>query len=97
MSNVNGSPVAESGQKVTAQPSIRDDDPVKSKIWTTEEQKLLEQALITFPKDTPRRWDRISESIPNRSKEECINRFKELAAMVQAKRDAQKAASIRKT
>lgn len=58
---------------------------------------MLEQALITFPKDTVKRWDRIGESIPGRTKEECIKRFKELAAMVQAKREAQKAAAARKS
>merc|ERR1719495_236581 len=41
--------------------------------WTPEEQKLLEQALKTFPSSTPERWDRIAESIPGRGKKDCMN------------------------
>lgn len=64
--------------------------------WTSEEQKLLEQALITFPKDTPKRWDRIAESIPGRTKQQCVDRFKELAELVKAKKEAMKAAGVKK-
>lgn len=44
--------------------------------WTTEEQKLLEQALKTYPSNTPERWDKIAQAIPNRSKKDCIKRYK---------------------
>jgi hypothetical protein len=44
--------------------------------WTAEEQKLLEQAMKTFGASTPDRWDRIAESIPNRSKKDCMKRYK---------------------
>lgn len=44
--------------------------------WTAEEQKSLEQSLKTFPANTPDRWDRISESVPTRSKKDCMKRYK---------------------
>lgn len=44
--------------------------------WTTEEQKLLEQALKTFPVNTPERWEKISEAVPGRSKKDCMKRYK---------------------
>ncbi|ODM90339.1 DnaJ subfamily C member 2 [Orchesella cincta] len=61
------------------------------KVWTAQEQKLLEQALKTYsaaahPGD---RWEKVAESVPGRSKKECMARFKELAALVKAKKSAQ--------
>jgi len=57
-----------------------------SKIWTKEEQALLEQAIKTYPLSTPDRWDRISECIPNRTKKDCLRRVKELVERVNAKK-----------
>lgn len=44
--------------------------------WGAEEQRLLEQALKTFPSSTPDRWDRIAECVPNRTKKDCMRRYK---------------------
>merc|ERR1712112_74103 len=60
--------------------------------WSPEEQKLLEQALKTFPSSTPERWERISEAVPNRSKKDCMKRYKELAELIKAKKAAMAAA-----
>ncbi|CAH0550976.1 unnamed protein product [Brassicogethes aeneus] len=59
--------------------------------WTTQEQQLLEQALKTYPASTAERWDRISDCIPNRSKKECMRRYKQLVETVKAKKAAQEA------
>ncbi|XP_056643780.1 dnaJ homolog subfamily C member 2 [Diorhabda sublineata] len=61
------------------------------KIWTTNEQQLLEQALKTYPASTPERWDRIAECLPDRSKKECMKRYKDLVETVKAKKAAQAA------
>lgn len=63
--------------------------------WTTTEQQLLEQALKTFPASTPERWDKIAECIPNRSKKECMKRYKELVETVKAKKAAQAAVATK--
>lgn len=44
--------------------------------WTTEEQKLLEQALKTYPVSTPERWEKIAAAVPGRSKKDCMKRYK---------------------
>lgn len=58
--------------------------------WTAEEQRLLEQALKTYPSNTPERWDRIADCVPNRSKKDCMKRYKDLVEMVKAKKAAEK-------
>ncbi|XP_046457191.1 dnaJ homolog subfamily C member 2-like [Daphnia pulex] len=59
--------------------------------WTADEQRLLEQALKTYPASLSDRWERIAEAIPNRSKKECMKRYKELVELVRAKKSAQAA------
>lgn len=44
--------------------------------WTPGEQKLLEQALKTYPTTVPDRWDQIAACIPTRTKKECMKRYK---------------------
>ncbi|PKU35865.1 hypothetical protein llap_13831 [Limosa lapponica baueri] len=63
--------------------------PLDSSPWTTEEQKLLEQALKTYPVNTPERWEKIAAAVPGRSKKDCMKRYKELVEMVKAKKAAQ--------
>lgn len=44
--------------------------------WTPDEQKLLEQGLKTFPASVEDRWEKISAALPNRSKKDCMKRYK---------------------
>lgn len=48
----------------------------ESQAWTPAEQKLLEQALKTYPTTVPDRWDQIAGCIPTRTKKECMRRYK---------------------
>ncbi|KAL3853214.1 hypothetical protein ACJMK2_016771 [Sinanodonta woodiana] len=59
--------------------------------WTADEQKLLEQALKTYPASHPDRWDQISSCIPSRSKKDCMLRYKELVELIRAKKAATEA------
>ncbi|XP_003746779.1 dnaJ homolog subfamily C member 2 [Galendromus occidentalis] len=64
-----------------------------SRAWTNEEQKLLEQALKTYPVALgTERWDKIASVFPNRTKKECIKRYKEIVETVKAKKAAVEAA-----
>jgi len=55
--------------------------------WSAEEQKALEQALISYPKGAIERWDKVARMVPNRSKEECMARFKYVAELVKKKKE----------
>ena len=46
--------------------------------WTETEDKALVSALKTFSKDTPKRWDKVADAVPGRSKAQCFKRFTEL-------------------
>ncbi|CAF3018586.1 unnamed protein product [Rotaria sp. Silwood2] len=71
--------------------SERDLDTPLTTPWTVDEQRIFEQALRTYPATLgPSRWDQIAECLPTRSKKECLERYKELARMVQAKKATNK-------
>ncbi|KAL6103650.1 dnajc1 [Pungitius sinensis] len=57
-------------------------------VWTQNQQKLLEVALQQFPRGTSERWDRIAKVVPDKTKEECMIRYKMLAELVQKKKQA---------
>lgn len=60
------------------------------KTWSPVEQKHLEQALKTFPASLGKeRWDKIAENVPGRNKKECVIRYKEIVAAIQAKKKAE--------
>ncbi|CAF0965591.1 unnamed protein product, partial [Didymodactylos carnosus] len=80
------------------QPSERDDAVLEQQqqAWTADEQRIFEQALRTYPNTLgPSRWDKIAECLPNRSKKECLERYKELARIVQAKKQSEAAATVK--
>lgn len=64
--------------------------------WTTDEQKLLEQALKTYPASTEERWEKIAAAVPSRSKKDCMKRYKELVELIRAKKAAQDAVKTKK-
>ncbi|KAF1383134.1 hypothetical protein PFLUV_G00128150 [Perca fluviatilis] len=55
--------------------------PENGAVWTQNQQKLLELALQQFPRGTTERWDRIAKTVPGKTKEECMIRYKMLAEL----------------
>lgn len=81
------SPPKDSSTTATSSPSAA---------WTDEEQKLLEQAIKTYPASTEARWDRIAECISTRSKKEVLQRYKDLAELARSRKAALQAAAAKK-
>lgn len=68
-------------------------DKENAEAWSVQEQKLLEQALRTYAAPAPDKWDKIAAAVGTKSKKECMVRFKELAALIKAKKEAAAAAA----
>ncbi|KAF8359045.1 hypothetical protein PRIPAC_94040, partial [Pristionchus pacificus] len=75
----------QASEELSARQSIKVDQ--RSGEWSKDEQKLLEGALVKYPKGTEERWDRIAEELPGRTKDEVVERFKQLAQMIKARKD----------
>lgn len=61
-------------------------------VWTQEQQKALEAAIIKYPKSTVGdRWQKISGSVPEKSKEECLARYKYLVDFIKKQKQATEA------
>ncbi|KAK6618284.1 hypothetical protein RUM44_002735 [Polyplax serrata] len=60
---------------------------VKVKEWNQVQQKALEEALLKFPKQSSERWEKIAKSVPGKTKEECILRYKQLHNFVKNKKE----------
>ncbi|KAL1450129.1 hypothetical protein WDU94_002580 [Cyamophila willieti] len=57
------------------------------KPWTKFEQELLEQGLKTYPSSLgAERWEKIASHLPNRTKKDCMKRYKELVELVKSKK-----------
>ncbi|KAK1428676.1 hypothetical protein QVD17_17515 [Tagetes erecta] len=51
---------------------------LKSTIWTPIENKLFENALAKFDKDTPDRWQKVAEMVPGKTVADVKRQYKEL-------------------
>ncbi|XP_037027797.1 uncharacterized protein F54F2.9 [Bradysia coprophila] len=59
--------------------------------WSQEQQQLLELAIVKYPKTTVGdRWSKISNSIPGKTREECLARYKHLVEIVKAQKERAK-------
>lgn len=77
--------VQEATKKAKKVAASTDDKPsnVSEAAWSQDEQKLLETAIVKYPKSTAGdRWQKIANSVPGRTKEECLARYKYLVQKV---------------
>ena len=58
--------------------------------WSQHDQKLLECALKTIPKDIRDvdRWEQIAKCIPGKTREQCLARYRHIVQLVKAKKMA---------
>lgn len=59
--------------------AIDEKNPATEVVWKQEQQKLLEIAIVKYPKTTAGdRWQKIANTVPGKTKEECLARYKYL-------------------
>lgn len=56
--------------------------------WSPDQQKQLEKALKTYDSKDPDRWVKIAGDVPGKTKKECVARYKEIVALLKAKKAA---------
>lgn len=67
-------------KKIDAAPTVAENS---DKLWSQEQQELLETALSKYPKTTAGdRWQKIANTVPGKTKEECLARCKFLAQKI---------------
>lgn len=63
-------------------------------VWSQEQQKLLETAIVKYPKTTAGdRWQKIANTVPGKTKEECLARYKYLVQKVKEQQKLKEAAT----
>lgn len=64
------------------------------KSWNQVQQKALESALAKYPKGSSNdRWEKIAKCVPDKTKEECMLRYKQLVDIVKKKKEKEEAES----
>lgn len=54
--------------------------------WTQEQQKALEAALKKYPASMGvQRWDSIANSVPGKTKKDCVERYKYIVSQLRGK------------
>jgi len=70
----------------STKPSIASEPIAEAIDWTQNQQTIFEWALKTYPRTVEKRWDKVAEHIPGKSREDCVARFKLLAEIIKKKK-----------
>lgn len=74
------------------EPQAEPKNDLSDAFWSQEQQKLLETAIVKYPKSSAGdRWQKIAHTVPGKTKEECLARYKYLVEKVKALKAAKQA------
>uniref|UniRef100_A0A803ME83 Uncharacterized protein n=1 Tax=Chenopodium quinoa TaxID=63459 RepID=A0A803ME83_CHEQI len=55
-------------------------------VWSSVQERALVQALKTFPKETPQRWERVATAVPGKTMNQCKKKFASLKETFRSKK-----------
>lgn len=73
-SNISNGTSSDANSNSESSPTIEVKTGDATDVWTQNQQTIFEWALKQFPKGTDKRWDRIAEHIPGKSKVSLISK-----------------------
>lgn len=71
-----------------ATPSSPDSSGSDQDVWSAVQERALVQALKTFPKETPQRWERVATAVPGKTVNQCKKKFASLKESFRNKKNA---------
>lgn len=81
--------------KQTLDPNVEQKNIASDAFWSQDQQKLLEMAIVKCPKNTSGdRWQKIANTVPGKTKEECLARYKFLVEKVKALKAAKETENV---
>lgn len=85
--------VKEATKKLKKAPNPQSDEKANDAIWSQDQQKLLEVAIVKYPKTIAGdRWQKIANTVPGKTKDECLARYKYLVQKVKDQKQKETAA-----
>lgn len=85
--------VKEATKKLKKAPAAQVDEKANDAKWSQEHQKLLEIAIVKYPKTIAGdRWQKIANTVPGKTKDECLARYKYLVQKVKDQKQKETAA-----
>ncbi|CAO2823214.1 unnamed protein product [Amaranthus hypochondriacus] len=78
----NATSSSSSNEQGSVAASVSDQD-----VWSSVQERALVQALKTFPKETPQRWERIAAAVPGKTVNQCKKQFTSLKEILRSKKN----------
>ncbi|XP_057545435.1 uncharacterized protein LOC130824442 [Amaranthus tricolor] len=80
--STNATSSSSSNEQGSVAASVSDQD-----VWSSVQERALVQALKTFPKETPQRWERIAAAVPGKTVNQCKKQFTSLKEILRSKKN----------
>lgn len=88
VSSSSGSDTQQESAEVAATDNLASLSLSDQDVWSSVQERALVQALKTFPKETPQRWERVAAAVPGKTVNQCKKKFASLKETFRNKKTA---------